>query len=145
MFGTEMEDILIIAMAPQWKYLAHRQKNACGLGRRDTRSVRKHRGTHEGSTCECRAKTCLWPRAAQQVPDTSKRRGDLQRVPQRGGRRGGATIEAGCRTEPALQPGQGLGVLGHPTSGTMCPLTGWRPSMTTATTALGKRTPRGAS
>lgn len=42
-FGTEMEDTLVTAMAPQWKYLGHRQQNACGLGRRDTRSVCEHR------------------------------------------------------------------------------------------------------
>lgn len=53
--------------------------------------------------------------------------GNLLRVPQRGGHHGGATIEAGHRTEPAPQPGQGLGVLGHPTSGTMCGGQAWPP------------------
>lgn len=119
--GTEMEDTLNIAMAAQWKYLARRQQNACGLAKRDTWSVRKHRGTRKGSTCERCAKTCLWLRAAQ---TPLRGGGNLLRVPQRGGHHGGATIEAGHWTEPAPQPGQGLGVLGHPPSGIMCPHTG---------------------
>lgn len=143
--GTEMEDTLIIAMAAQWKYLVRRQQNACGLAKRDTRSVRKHRGMRKGSTGERCAKTCLWLRAAQQVPDTSERRGESPEgstawwPPRRGHNWGWSLDRASTTARTGARATRPPHVWHH------VPTYGWRPSMTTVTKALWKHTPRGSS
>lgn len=66
--------------------------------------------------------------ASGRVPTAGTRhlweQGHLLNIPQRSSHHSGATAEAGHGTEPVLQPGQELRVLGHPMTVTMCPLRG---------------------